>query len=102
MVLLPILGILLILLLTLDVFLTVFHPQGRGGPVNHSVSPMLWSAIRWCGQRGSGTKRDGILSLGGPVIVIATLLVWVFLLVTGFALVFYPWVETSWSLRDSA
>lgn len=94
MILLPILGALLILLLGLDVFLTVFHPQGRGGPVNRRVSRLIWSAARWAGQRSDGSKHDGLLALGGPAIVLTTLLVWVLLLVTGFTLVFYPWVET--------
>lgn len=94
MILLPVLGVLLILLLGLDVFLTVFHSQGRGGPVNRRVSSLIWSAARAGGQRGDGSKRNGLLALGGPVIVIATLLVWVLLLVAGFTLIFYPWVET--------
>ena len=94
MMLLPVLGTVLILLLGFDVFLTVFHAQGRGGPVNRRLSRLIWSAARWGGRRSEGSKREGLLALGGPMIVIATLLVWVLLLVTGFALVFYPWVET--------
>ena len=94
MILLPIFGALLILLLGLDVFVTVFHAQGRGGPVNRRVSRLIWSAARSAGERRDGSKRDGLLALGGPTIVVTTLFVWVFLLVTGFALVFYPWVES--------
>lgn len=94
MILLSVLGLLLILLLGLDVFLTVFHPQGRGGPVNRRVSSLIWSAARASGRRGDGSTRDRLLAMGGPVIVTATLLVWVLLLVGGFALIFYPWVET--------
>lgn len=94
MILLPVLGSVLVLLLGLDVFLTVFHPQGHGGPVNRRVSRLIWSAARWAGQRGDGSKRDGLLALGGPIIVLATLLVWVLLLVAGFTLVFYPWIDT--------
>ena len=94
MILLPVLGALLVLLLGLDVFLTVFHSQGRGGPIGRRVSRLIWVAARSGGRRGDGSKRDGLLALGGPTIVIATLFVWVLLLVTGFTLIFYPWVET--------
>ena len=94
MILLPVLGALLILLLGLDIFLTVFHPQGRGGPVNRRVSHLIWSAARSGGRRRDGCRREGLLALGGPTIVVATLFVWVLLLVAGFALIFYPWVET--------
>ena len=94
MILLPMLGVLLLLLLALDVFFTVFHPQGRGGPVNRRVSHLIWSAARSRGQRPGGSKRDGMLALAGPTIVVTALFVWVLLLVTGFTLIFYPWVET--------
>lgn len=93
-VVLPLLGGMLIVLLALDVFLTVFHAQGQGGPLTRRLSRLVWSAARTAGQRADGSRRDGVLALGGPALVVTTLLVWVLLLVTACTLVYYPWIHT--------
>lgn len=46
------------------------------------------------GRIGGPVRRDRWLALGGPAMVVATLCVWVFLLVLGFALIHYPWIES--------
>lgn len=91
MLLLPGLGSLLVLLLASDVFLTVFHSRGRGGPVSRRHNRLLWAMLR---RLARGSHSPALLSLGGPVMVVATIAMWVLLLVTGFALIFYPWVAT--------
>lgn len=91
---LSLLGGALLLLLVVDVFSTVFSPFGRGGPVNRWQNRFLWRAFRRLGRRRDGSARDGFLSLGGPVIVVVTLAGWMFWLVTGFAMIFYPSVES--------
>ena len=94
MILLPVVGVLMIVLLTVDVFFTVFHAQGQGGPLTRRLSRLVWSAMRSLGQRGDGSKRDGVLALGGPVLVVTTLLLWVALLVVAYTLIYYPWIRT--------
>lgn len=83
----------LVVLLTLDVFLTIFHAQGRGGPLTRRLSRLVWSATRAAGQRADGSKREGVLALGGPALVVTTLVVWVLLLVAAYTLVYYPWIH---------
>lgn len=94
MILLPLIGVLMIVLLTVDVFFTVFHAQGQGGPLTRRLSRLVWSATRSLGQRGDGSKRDRVLALGGPVLVVSTLLLWVVLLVVAYTLIYYPWITT--------
>lgn len=94
MILFAIAGILMIGLLTVDVFLTVFHAQGQGGPVTSRLSRLVWSATSVLGQRADGSKRDRVLALGGPVLVVTTLFLWVILLVVAYTLVYYPWITT--------
>ena len=94
MILLPVLGGLLIVLLAMDVFFTVFHAQGQGGPLTRGLSRLVWAATRSLGQRADGSKRDRVLALGGPVLVVTTLLLWVTLLVVAYTLVYYPWIRT--------
>lgn len=94
MILIPIVGVLMIVLLTMDVFFTVFHAQGQGGPLTRRLCRVVWSATRSLGQRRDGSKRERVLALGGPVLVVTTLLLWVVLLVVAYTLVYYPWITT--------
>lgn len=74
-------------------FITVFHPQGRGGPLNQLQNRTVWALFRATGRRGSGTAREGWLALAGPLTSVLTLVIWVVLLVIGFALIHYPWIR---------
>ncbi len=85
----PSVGAGVLLLLAVDVFQTAFHAEGRGGPINRRQNRAIWRLIRWWGTRG-GRTRDGVLSLGGPVMAIATMAVWTLLLLGGFALIYLP------------
>lgn len=96
-------GLILTLLLT-DVFLTVFHAQGHGGPLTRRQNRLVWSLSRRVGVRRDGAPRDALLGLAAPVMIVVTFVTWVALLVAGFALVYLPWIETflvsPGSLRD--
>lgn len=87
------LGAALIAVLAVDVFSTVFHSRGRGGPLNRRLNRAVWALFRSVGRRGDGIVRGDLLAAAGPVIVIATLFVWVAILVVSFALVYYPWIQ---------
>lgn len=89
-ILLPTLGVLALLLLFYDVLITVFHPNGRGGPINRTQNRLVWSLFRVLGRRPNGTVRGGILSLCGPFLAICTLAVWILLFILGFAAIYYP------------
>ena len=88
--LLPVIGTLLLAVLLADVFLTVFHAGGRGGPVNRRQNEFLWRISRAAGIRGDGSPRHAILAFGGPAIVAVTLVVWLAWLVLGFFLIYLP------------
>lgn len=91
-VLLPVLGT--GMLLAADVFVTVFSPHGRGGPVNWRQNRALWALFRATGRRRDGSARDRWLSLAAPLMVVITLAVWVLWLVGSFALLYYPWIDS--------
>jgi len=87
----PTLGALLLLALAVDVFKTAFHAEGRGGPINRRQNRLIWNVVRWAGTLGGGT-RPRLLSIGGPLIAVATIAAWSLLLFTGFALIYMPFV----------
>ncbi|TAA72711.1 two pore domain potassium channel family protein [Planococcus salinarum] len=78
-----ILGVLLLLLGIIDFVWTTLWPDGGAGPVTKRVSLLFWFGIRWIGK-----DRPLIISMAGPLILIATLLSWILLFWTGWTLLF--------------
>lgn len=87
-------GILLLGLLALDVFVTVFHASGHAGPVTRRQNRLLWAGFRAVGIRSDGTSRERLLAFGGPTLVATTLLVWVGWLVLGYFLLYLPFISS--------
>lgn len=83
-------GTAIILLLIADVFGTIAHPEGRGGPLNRRQNRLLWRTFR----RITPERREQWLSYGAPLMVGWTLIFWVLLLILGFTLVYLPWIDT--------
>lgn len=81
-------GAALVLLLLLDIFFTVLHPQAHGGPWNRYQNRMIWNVVVRLGRLfPPGRWRDRLLSMGGPGLSIAALLSWLVMLVSGFGLI---------------
>lgn len=87
-------GVLLLVLLFVDVFLTVLHASGRAGPITRRYNRLLWAAFRAVGVRSDGIPRERFLAFGGPVLVATTLLVWVGWLVLGYFLLYLPFISS--------
>jgi hypothetical protein len=86
-------GTLIVLVLCWDAFITVFHPEGRGGPVNRVQRRVVWGAFRAVGRRRDGSTRDTLLGYAGPVVAVLTPTVWMALLIVGCAMIYYPWIQ---------
>ena len=87
-------GVLLLGLLFVDVFVTVFHAAGRGGPVTRGIMRAVWHLFGSTGTPKGRPRRDRLMGLAAPVIVIVGLGTWITLLVTGFALIYYRWIDS--------
>lgn len=74
-------GVVLVVVALRDVFHTLWHPSGEG-VLSGALTRVLWAGARRRGRRAG--------ALVGPVTVVATIVVWVALLVLGFALVHWP------------
>ncbi|MFD2024412.1 potassium channel family protein [Promicromonospora aerolata] len=81
-------GVLLVLLALRDLFHTLLHPSGRGR-LSTVVAGLTWQVCRRLGSRA--------VRLSGPAAMAAVAMVWVGLTVTGWALVYWPHLETGFS-----
>jgi hypothetical protein len=83
-------GTAFLLLLTVDVFLTVFHTSGQAGPLTRLQNRVVWRVHRFAADRG---RRTSFLTFAAPAMVVITIIIWVILLTVGFALIYYPQVD---------
>lgn len=81
-------GVGLLLLLTADIFLTVFHPNAHGGPVNRRQNRVVWRLFCTVANRFSRGWKARMLSGGGPLLGVATLLGWWTVFWVGFAMIY--------------
>lgn len=88
----PLAGLAVLLLLGMDVFITVFHPAGHGGPLTRRQNGLVWALWRRVAP-GERRRRDEWLALGGPALAVLTPIIWAVVLVAGFALIYYPSME---------
>lgn len=89
------LGLLLLLLLLWDVTVTLFPPYGsHGGPVHRRQGQLVWSTFRRLSRVVPTRARAAMLSFAGPCAVVAALASWSLWLVTGFALLYVPALDS--------
>jgi hypothetical protein len=87
---LPLIGTVIVLCVLLDVFATVLVPTGGLFLVHQPVVEATWSAYRLAARFTRGLRRRAILSYAGPACVVATLAAWLFLMIVGWAMIYYP------------
>lgn len=83
------LGVALLLLALADVFLTVLHARADAGIFTPRFNRLVWLAFRTVAAP-LGRRRDAVLSYAGPMLLAATVALWVVLLTVGFALIYWP------------
>jgi hypothetical protein len=86
-------GVTLLTLVMVDVFVTVFIPRGRPGPITKRLYRHLWRAWRSAVDRTRGQRRRRLLALAGPILLPLTTVVWALGLVTSFTLIYLPFGE---------
>lgn len=76
-------GLLIVASVLLDMFQTLLHPRGNGWFSSRLRRGMWWASKQTRHPLGSAT---------GPAAMVATILLWVALMVIGWALVYFPYV----------
>jgi hypothetical protein len=84
-------GALLVLSMILEVLVTVLHSDADG-PAAQAVHRALWRIVM-IATRSPGPRRRVALSMAAPLMMMATLVLWVSLFILGFALVYWPHLE---------
>ena len=83
-------GLVLLALIIFDIYATVLHSSARYGPVGESLNRLVWRAARAVAFRLSRANRHRLLNAVGPLLLPLLIVIYLVLLVTAFALVYYP------------
>ena len=83
-------GAALILLVAIDIFFTVLFPASGHGPIRRPVEWTLWQVFRRLGRMLPRKRRPSLLAYAGPAQILATILVWLGLLLVGWAMIYKP------------
>ncbi len=85
-------GAITVIVVTLDVFLTILHPDVEG-QIAKRLQRATWRAVVAMAERWH-TRRGALIALAGPSMIALTFAVWMALFILGFALVFWPYIDT--------
>src|SRR5215212_5582535 len=88
------LGILLIVMILLDIFLTVLYARIGTSIIGSRVGRLVWASFVTA-SKVFGSRRGAVLSFCGPVILVLLVGVWALGLTLGAALITHPELGTS-------
>jgi hypothetical protein len=91
-------GVGLIVLSLLDIYLTVLFPRLGSSVLSLQLGKGMWRFFRLMAKI-LPVKNEKVLSHSGPILMIATVAVWLGLLLFGFALI--VWTELGWSIQSN-
>jgi len=95
-------GLLVLLFVAYDVYATILDASGRAGPISGLLNRGVWGAARLLAFRFSRQRRHRLLNLVGPMLMPALIVIYLLLLIIGFALIYFPRMPAEFSVLPSA
>jgi hypothetical protein len=95
-------GLFLLLFVAYDVYATILDASGRSGPLSGWVNRATWTVTRSLAFRFSSQRRHRLLNLVGPMLMPVLIVLYLLLLIVGFALVYQPRMPAEFSVLPSA
>ncbi|HEX8423192.1 MAG TPA: potassium channel family protein, partial [Pyrinomonadaceae bacterium] len=91
-------GALLLIFVAYDVYATILDASGRAGPLSGFVNRLMWGASRLVAFRFSRVRRHRLLNLVGPMLMPALIVLYLLLLIAGFALIYFPHMPAAFNI----
>ena len=83
-------GVGLVLLVVYDIYATILHSRSRAGPIAEPLNNLVWQTAIGIAFKLSRSARHKLLNYVGPLLLPFLIIILVFLLILGFALIYYP------------
>ncbi|MCA1642804.1 MAG: potassium channel family protein [Acidobacteria bacterium] len=94
-------GVLLLLLVGADVYLTILDDRPRVGPLGDTLNRSAWRVGITIARRVSRTRRHRILNLIGPLLLPSLIVVYLVFLTFGFGLIYYPRIPALFRVSEN-
>ncbi|MGB7923174.1 MAG: potassium channel family protein [Pyrinomonadaceae bacterium] len=95
-------GVALLLLVVYDVYATILHARGRSGPIGETLNRSVWLVVRAVAFRLSRLRRHKLLNVVGPLLLPLLIILFIGLLIAGFALIYFPRMPASFNVAPDA
>ncbi len=95
-------GLLLLLFVAYDVYSTILDASGRAGPLSAFVNRSVWAVARSLAFRFSPNRRHRLLNLVGPMLMPGLIVLYLLLLISGFALIYLPRMPAEFIVEPEA
>ncbi|HYP01421.1 MAG TPA: potassium channel family protein [Pyrinomonadaceae bacterium] len=95
-------GVLVLLFVAYDVYATILDASGRAGPLSQLLNRGVWSIARPAASRFARARRHRLLNLVGPMLMPALIVIYLLLLIVGFALIYYPRMPAEFNVLPEA
>jgi hypothetical protein len=95
-------GALLLVFVARDVHVTILHSGGRNGPLSRLLARSVWRFALASAFKLSRQRRHRRLNSIGPMLMPALIGSYIILLITGFALIYYPHMPEHFSINIDA
>ncbi len=84
-------GVLLICVTILDIFETLFDPEGQG---------KLTDAVSWALWKSTKALPTSLLAYAGPLVYVSVIATWALMLVSGWAFIYWPQLPDAFVVDD--
>jgi hypothetical protein len=95
-------GLLLLFFVAYDVYATILDASGRAGPLSAFVNRSVWAVARSLAFRFSPNNRHRLLNLVGPMLMPGLIVLYLLLLISGFALIYLPRMPAEFIVEPEA
>jgi hypothetical protein len=97
-----ILGASLLMLVVYDVYATILHARGRSGPIGEPLNRAFWQVARRLSFKLSRLRRHKLLNIVGPLLLPSLIVVYIIILLAGFAFIYYPRMPENFTVQTFA
>ncbi len=92
----------LLLVVVYDVYATILDARARAGPISETLNRGAWRIVRAVAFRLSRPRRHLLLNIIGPLLLPALIVSYIFILVSGFALIYLPHMPAHFNIAEGA
>ena len=101
-ILLTIAGAAILVLVFYDIYATILRATKHSGPLSTSLNRGLWWLAKRATQQFSRRRRHRFLSPVGPLLMPTLITFFILMMLTGFALIYLPRMDTEFKVDDAA